>query len=213
MHINIRVMLVDDHNVIRSGLRRLLEMGGDIQVVAEASTGEQACAIYDDNNIDVVVMDLSMPGMGGLEAFRYIHTKYPRSKVVIFTMHENVTFATRLLSEGAYAYVTKSSSADDLLNAVREVVMGNTYISANISQKIAIQSIHGEDDPIEKLTERERAVFKLLVEGKNVDEVAKALNIGYKTAANYQSLIKQKLGISSIVELVHFAIRQGIILE
>ncbi|MCX7190543.1 MAG: response regulator [Methylotenera sp.] len=151
----IRVILVDDHNVVRSGLRRLLELGGDIQVVAEADSGEQACTVYGDFQSDVLVMDLSMPGIGGLEALRRILSVTPKAKVVIFTMHENTAFATQALSSGARSYVAKSSLADDLLFAVREAAAGKTYISPSIAQKMVRQSISGSHNPLGSLSSRD----------------------------------------------------------
>lgn len=144
MMIKTRVILVDDHNIVRSGLRRLLELGGDIEVVAEASSGEEACKVYNEFSVDVLVMDLSMPGIGGLEALRRILALAPNTKVVIFSMHENAAFATQALSAGAHCYVAKSGFADDLLLAVREAAADRTYISPHIAQKIVLQSISGE---------------------------------------------------------------------
>ena len=213
MNTIVRVILVDDHNVVRSGLRRLLELGGDIKVVAEGSSGEQACQIYGDFETDVLVMDLSMPGIGGLEALRRILLLAPKAKIVIFTMHENATFATQALSAGARGYVAKSSLADDLLLAVREVAAGKTYISPHIAQKVVLQSMSGEQDPINQLSAREFEVFRLLSEGIGIDDIARNLNISQKTAANYQTILKQKLGISNAVELVRLAIRHGVIVD
>ena len=209
----IRVILVDDHNVVRSGLRRLLELGGDIEVVAEADSGEQACQIYGDFQADVLVMDLSMPGIGGLEALRRILSVAPKAKVIIFTMHENTAFATQALSSGARCYVAKSSLADDLLLAVREAAAGKTYISPSIAQKIVLQSISGSPEPVERLSSREFEVFRLLAEGAGIDDIANNLQISQKTAANYQTILKQKLGITNAVELVRLAIRHGVILD
>ncbi len=207
----IRVILADDHNVVRSGLRRLLELCGDIDVVAEADSGEQACKIYGDFQSDVMVMDLSMPGIGGLEALRRILSVAPKAKVVIFTMHENTAFATQALSAGARGYVAKSSLADDLLLAVRETAAGKTYISPSIAQKIVMQSISGSPDPMERLSSREFEVFRLLAEGAGIDDIANNLQISQKTASNYQTALKQKLGISNAVELVRLAIRHDVI--
>jgi len=207
----IRVILADDHNVVRSGLRRLLELGGDIDVVAEADSGEQACLIYGDFQSDVLVMDLSMPGIGGLEALRRILSAAPKAKVVIFTMHENAAFATQALSAGARGYVAKSSLADDLLLAVRDVAIGKTYISPSMAQKIVMQTISGSPDPIERLSTREFEVFRLLAEGLGIEDISINLQISQKTASNYQTALKQKLGINNAVELVRLAIRHGVI--
>lgn len=209
----IRVILADDHNVVRSGLRRLLELGGDIEVVAEADSGEQACLIYSDFQSDVLVMDLSMPGIGGLEALRRILSVAPKAKVVIFTMHENAAFAAQAFASGARGYVAKSSLADDLLLAVREAAAGKTYISPSIAQKMVMRSISGSPEPIERLSSREFEVLRLLAEGVGIDEIANNLQISHKTAANYQTALRQKLGITNAVELVRLAIRHGVISE
>ena len=213
MSTKIHVVLVDDHNVVRSGLRRLLELGGDVEVVAEANSGEQACEIYSQFQPDVLVMDLSMPGIGGLEALRRILSVAPKAKIVVFTMHENSTLATQALSAGARCYVAKSGLADDFLLAVREATAGRTYISPNIAQKIVLQSISGEHDPMHRLSPREFEVFRLLAEGLSIDDIAGMLNISQKTTANYQTILKQKLGISNAVELVRLAIRHGVIFD
>ncbi|MDZ4099019.1 MAG: response regulator transcription factor [Methylophilaceae bacterium] len=206
-----RVMLADDHAVVRSGLRRLLELDDKVLVVAEASTGEQAYQMYGECEPDVVVMDMSMPGMGGLEALRRIRSRYPAAKIVVFSMHENAAFASQALSAGAKGYIAKSGLAGDLLNAVHEAMVGRTWISPSIAQKIALQSLTGEDDPMRKLSGREFEVFRLLAAGKSLEIISQTLNISQKTVANHQTLLKQKLGISGPVELVRLAIRYGVI--
>ena len=207
----IKVILTDDHAVVRSGLRRLLEQNDDISVVAEAESGEQAYQLFSELMPDVLVMDMSMPGIGGLEALRRILAKYSAAKIIIFSMHENATFATQALTAGAMGYVTKSGDADDLVTAVRTAVSGKNYLSPEMAQKIALQSMTGDDNPAQKLTVREFEVFRLLAEGKVTEEVAKILNIGQKTAANYQTMLKQKLEVSSPVDLVRLAIKHGVI--
>jgi len=209
----IRVVLVDDHNVVRSGLRRLLELGGDVEIVAEANSGEQACDTYNQFHPDVLVMDLSMQGIGGLEALRRILVVAPKARIVVFTMHENSIFATQALSAGARCYVAKSGLADDLLLAVREAAAGKTYISPNIAQKIVLQSISGEHSPMQRLSPREFEVFRLLAEGLSIEDIASILNISQKTTANYQTILKQKLGISNAVELVRMAMKHGVIFD
>lgn len=211
MSASIRVLLTDDHAVVRSGVRRLLEQYDGIEVVAEAESGEQAYKRYGEYLPDVLVMDMSMPGMGGLEALRRILARHHNAKVIIFSMHENATFATQALTSGAVGYVAKSGDADDLVNAVRDVAAGKNYLSAIMAQKIAMQSLAGDENPTHKLTAREFEVFRFLAEGKMVDEIAKLLNLGQKTVANYQTLLKQKLGVNSPVELVRLAIKYGVI--
>ena len=207
----ISVMLTDDHAVVRSGLRRLLEQHDNITVIAEAESGEQAYQVFGEFMPDVLVMDISMPGMGGLEALRRILARYEDAKIIIFSMHETTTFAVQALTSGAMGYVAKSSDAQDLVQAVINAAQGKNYLSAELAQKVAAQSISGDDNPMEKLTTREFEIFRLLAEGKVVDEISTILNIGQKTVANYQTMLKQKLGINSPVELVRLAIRHGLI--
>ena len=142
---SIKVLLTDDHAVVRSGVRRLLEQHDGIEVVAEAESGEQAYQLFGEYLPDVLVMDMSMPGMGGLEALRRIIARHSNAKVIIFSMHENATFATQALTSGAVGYVAKSGEADDLVNAVRDVAVGKNYLSAVMAQKIAMQSLAGDE--------------------------------------------------------------------
>jgi DNA-binding NarL/FixJ family response regulator len=209
----IRVMLTDDHAVVRSGLGRLLEQNPSIRVVGEADSGEAAYQSYPDIHPDVLVMDMSMPGMGGLEAMRRIINRWPKARIIMFSMHENATFAIQSMTSGALGYVAKSGQAEDLVKAVVEVARGNTFLSTEMAQKVAMQSLNGGDNPTQKLTSREFEVFRLLAEGKLVDDIAVSLNIGQKTVANYQTSLKQKLNIHSAVDLVKLAIKYGVITE
>jgi DNA-binding NarL/FixJ family response regulator len=206
-------MLTDDHAVVRSGLCRLLEQNAEIKVIAEAESGEQAYQTYPENKPDVLVMDMSMPGMGGLEALRRILHRWPEARVIMFSMHENATYAIQSLTAGAMGYVAKSGNAEDLVKAVKEVASGKSFLSADMAQKVALQSLTGDDNPTQRLTSREFEVFRLLAEGKLVEEIAGRLNIGQKTVANYQTSLKQKLDIHSPVELVRLAMKYGVITE
>lgn len=207
----IRILLADDHAVVRSGLRRLLEQNAEMQVIAEAGSGEQAYQLFSELKPDVVVMDLSMPGMGGLEAIRRILVRSPLARVVVFSMHENAAFAFQALNIGARAYVAKSGMAEDLVIAVRNAAAGSTYISPVVAQKMAMQTVSGDDALSKKLSAREFEVFRLIAEGKSAEDIGHLLNISQKTVANYQTMIRQKLGVNSPVELVRLAIRHGLI--
>jgi DNA-binding NarL/FixJ family response regulator len=206
-----KLLLVDDHAVVRSGLRRLLELNKGIEVIAEADSGEQAYQLYGDLQPDIVVMDISMPGMGGLESARRIIKRHPAAKIIIFSMHETASFASQALKAGVKGYVTKTGVAEDLANAVIAVACGNTFLTAEIAEKIALQSLSGDDDPIQQLSAREFEVFRLLADGKKMEEVADMLKISQKTVANHYTIIKQKLNVSSPIEMVRFAIRHGLI--
>lgn len=210
MKTSISVMLIDDHAVVRSGLCRLLEQHENIDVVAEADSGEQAYLRFGDVMPDVLIMDVSMPGIGGLEALRRILQRYNDAKIVIFSMHENATFAIQALSAGAVGYVVKSSDAQDLVQAVISAAKGMNYLSASLAEKVSKQNI-SNDNPIQKLTTREFEIFRLLAEGKVVEDISTILNIGQKTVSNYQTILKQKLGVTSPVELVRLAIKYDLI--
>lgn len=209
----LKILLVDDHAVVRSGLRRLLEMNNSMEVIAEADSGETAYQLYGEMNPDIVVMDISMPGMGGIESAKRILQRYSHARIIIFSMHEAVSFASQALKTGVKGFVTKNGMAEDLLHAVLDVSKGKTFLSAGIAQKIALQTLMGDDDPMHQLSSREFEVFRLLAEGKRVEEVADMLKISQKTVANYYTIIKQKLGVSSPVEMVRLAMRHGLILD
>lgn len=207
----ISVLLTDDHTVVRSGMARLLERDETIQIVGEAENGEQAYTLFNQLKPDIVVMDMSMPGIGGLEALRRIITKDSQAKVLMFSMHENINFAMQAMTSGASGYLTKSAEANDLVNAVKQVVSGKNYLSAEIAHKIALQNLSGQQDPVQKLTTREFEVFRLLAEGLLIEEIAELMNIGQKTVSNYQTSLKQKLSINSSVDLVKLALKHDVI--
>ena len=207
----IKVLLVDDHAVVRAGYRMLLQNSEEIEIVAEAETGEQACKAYVDYNPDVVVMDLSLPGMGGLEAIRRITARDANANVLVFSMHENTVFVDQTLSAGAKGYITKSSAPDVLINAIKEIAGGGTYLDADIAQHLAFQKARGQETPFSHLSTREFEIFCLLAEGLNTSQIAKRLSLSYKTVANYTTQIKNKLDVNTVAEIARMAISHGIV--
>lgn len=207
----IRLLLVDDHAVVRSGLRRLLELNQSVEVVGEADSGEQAYQRYGELHAEMVVMDISMPGMGGLESARRIIKRFPAAKIIIFSMYDAASFASQALKSGVRGYVTKTGAAEDLVSAVIEVACGKMFISADVVKRIALETGAGQSDLIQQLSGREFEVFRLLAQGKKVDEVAEMLKISQKTVSNYYTGIKQKLAVVSSIDMVRFAIRHGLI--
>lgn len=207
----IRVILVDDHVVVRSGLRRLLESHKSIEIVAEAESGEMAYLRYGEVRPDIVLMDISMPGMGGLEAAKRILQRHPHAGIIIFSMHEAVSFAAQALKSGVKGYVTKTGGAEDVLQAVLDVSRGKVFLSQDVAQKVALQTLVGENTPLQQLTSREFEVFRLLAEGKPIEDIADMLKISQKTVANYYTMIKQKLAVNSPVEMVRMAMKHGLI--
>jgi len=208
---NIKLILVDDHAVVRSGMRRLLELNKRIEVLADVSSGEDAYQLYGDLKPDIVIMDISMPGMGGLESARRIIKRYPSAKIIIHSMHETASFASQALKSGVKGYVSKNGPGEDLIKAVLEVASGKTFLSSEIAQVIALETLAGQSDPLEQLTGREFEVFRLLTSGNSVDEVAEMLKISQKTVSNHYTNIKQKLGLSSPIDMVRFALSRGLI--
>lgn len=204
-------MLVDDHAVVRAGVRRLIEQEGRFLVVAEADSGESAYQQYGLYLPDIVIIDLSMPGMGGMEAMTRIIARYPAAKLLVLSMHENATFANQAIKAGAKGYLSKNGLADELTNALEYIVSGQIYISAGMSQKISQQFLSNENNLLQQLSAREFEIFRLLAEGIDSADIGKKLNISSKTVANYQTTIKQKLGIHNPVELVRLAMRSGLI--
>lgn len=207
----IRVMLVDDHAVVRAGYRMLLKNSSDIEVIAEADNGEMGCKYYVELQPDVVVMDLSLPGIGGLEAIRRIIARDPAARVLVFSMHEDTIFVEQALQAGARGYMTKSGAPEGLIEAVRTLHGGKTYLDKNIAERLAFQKMRGKDTPFSGLSTREFEIFCLLAEGHNTSEIAKRLSLSYKTVANYSTQIKNKLEVNSIAEIARLAIRHHIV--
>ncbi len=207
----IRVLLVDDHAVVRAGYQMLLQNTDDIEVIAEADSGEQACKRYVEKEPDVVVMDLSMPGIGGLEAIRRIVARDAGAKILVFSMHENTVFVEQALQAGARGYITKSSAPEALIEAIRELAAGRSHIDSEIAQQLAFIKTKGQDTPFSDLSTREFEIFCLLAEGLNTSEISKRLSLSYKTVANYSTQIKSKLEVSTVAEIARLAIRYKIL--
>jgi len=205
------IVLVDDHAVVRAGVRRLLEQEPLFEVIGEAENGEKAYQIFGELKPDVMVMDLSMPGMGGLEAIRRILMRYEKAKILVLSMHEDLSFANQALKLGAKGYLTKNTLADDLVKSIETVTQGDVFLSDEIAKKMAMQSISGNQDPVHELSAREFEIFRLLAEGFDIDAIASTLNISSKTVSNYQTMIKQKLNINTPIELIRYAIKVGVI--
>jgi two-component system, NarL family, invasion response regulator UvrY len=208
----IRVLLVDDHAVVRTGFRLLLQSLADLSVVAEADSGEAACQIYIDLAPDVVVMDLAMPGMGGLEALRRIRARHPQARVLTLSAHDDPMHARRSLQEGALGFLSKRSAPEALLEAVTTVAAGRRYIDPALAQKLALAEFDGgSKSPVERLSEREFEVFVRLAGGATVQRIAQDLKLSASTVGTHLYNIKQKLDVENQSELTLIAIRHGLI--
>jgi two-component system invasion response regulator UvrY len=208
----ISVLLADDHAVVRTGFRLLLQSQPDINVVAEAQSGEAACQMYAELTPDVVVMDLGMPGMGGLEAMRRIRARNPAARVLALSAHDDPMHARRALREGALGFLSKRSAPEALIEAISAIAAGRRYIDPELAQKLALAEIEGAArSPIEQLSEREFEVFIRLAGGATVQRIADDLKLSASTIGTHLYNIKQKLGVVNQSELTLLAIRHGLI--
>ena len=212
----VRILLADDHTVMRNGLRLLLERQPNLQVVGEAADGRQAVALSESANPDVVIMDIGMPNLNGIEAARQIVNRNPRTAIAILSMHSDESYVIRALKAGARAYLLKDSAEADLLAAVRALSEGKSFFSPAISRILVEDYMRqlerqGAEDTYELLTNREREILQLLAEGKTNKEVAAMLNLSLYTVETHRTHILQKLNLHSVPELILYAVRKGII--
>lgn len=205
MNTPIRIILVDDHAIVRAGFRMLLATEDSINVIAEAERGEQACQLYSECQPDVMVMDLSMSGIGGLEAIRRICHRDSNAKVLVFSVHDESVYIDRAINAGAKGYISKNAHPDSLIAAIQSVAAGDLYIEHGL---LNLSNAHETDYKtiIASLSAREFDVFLLLAKGYNAHKIADELCLGYKTIANYSTQVKSKLKVSTVAELVHIAI-------
>jgi two-component system, NarL family, invasion response regulator UvrY len=207
----IRVTLVDDHAVVRVGFRLLLEASPDIAVVDECENGETAYLRYGESKPDVVVMDLSMPGMGGIETVRKLIARDAQTRILILSAHEDIAHLKRALNAGALGYLSKRSAPEDVIGAVRDVADGRVYLDADMARKLALQDRQGSLSPVDALSEREFTVFIALAHGQSVQQIAETLRLSPNTIGTHLYNIKQKLSATNQAELALIAMRNGLI--
>ncbi|HOY71176.1 MAG TPA: response regulator transcription factor [Methylotenera sp.] len=207
----INVMLVDDHAVVRMGFKMLLESDAEIKVVAEADSGEQAIQRFVEFKPQVVVMDITMPGMGGLEAIERILAKDSAARILVLSAHEDSVHPKRVLNAGAMGYLTKRSAAEEMIKAIRTIAAGKKYLEASVAQQMAIQNLSGEQNPVDVLSPREFEVFMALAKGKTTNEIAETLFLSPRTVGTHLYNIKQKLNANNSAEIALIAMRSGLL--
>ena len=207
----INVMLVDDHAVVRMGFKMLLESDADIKVIAEAENGEQAIQRFVEFKPHVVVMDITMPGIGGLEAIERILAKDSSAKILVLSAHEDSVHPKRVLNAGAMGYLTKRSAAEEMIKAIRIVATGKKYLEASVAQQMAIQQLSGDQNPVDVLSPREFEVFMALAKGKTTNEIAETLFLSPRTLGTHLYNIKQKLNANNSAEIALIAMRSGLL--
>ena len=212
----IRILLADDHTVVRDGLRALLEKQPDMAVVAEAADGRDSIRLAEEQSPDVVIMDIAMPNLNGIEATRRILAANPRTAVLMLSMHQDESYVLRSLKAGARGYLLKDSLRSEVIDAIRAVVRGRSFLTRKVSRMLQEDYMRqlesrGLDDSYDLLTDREREILQMVAEGKSNKEVAGLLNISTTTVETHRGHILQKLGLHSVPELILYAVRKGII--
>jgi two-component system invasion response regulator UvrY len=207
------ILLADDHAIVRMGFRLLLETAGKCRVVGEAASGEETCSLYFKLNPDVLVIDIAMPGIGGLEAMNRILARDPGARILVLSAHEDTSYPRRAMQAGALGYLSKRGAPAQLLQAVSTVARGATYIEPGIAQRLAVQGLKGPQGPVDTLSEREFEVFVHLAGGKSVAQIAELLSLSPRTIGTHLYNIKQKLRAQNAAELTLIALRAGLLNE
>ncbi len=212
----IKVLVVDDHTIVRDGISALLSLAGDIVVVGEATNGSEAVKMVEQLAPDVVLMDIAMPLMGGLEATRRISREFPATKVLVLTQYDDKEYFFPVLESGASGFISKAAASSEMVTGIRSVYRGDSYLSPSVAKLLVDNYRHTaservSNDPYGKLTEREREILKLLAEGFSAAEIAEMLVITPKTVEGHKTNLMAKLGIHNRIELVKYALRKGII--
>lgn len=210
---HIRVLVADDHTLVRQGLVSLLEDSGECVVVAQAGDGKEALTLAHETRPEIAIIDFSMPRLGGLEAVRRMHTELPDTHLLVLTMHGEEEYVLPIVRAGASGYLVKDAAASDLLNAIRALHAGHAYFGPQAARALAEQSRRPDDiaDPYGNLTDREREVLHLVAEGKSTKQIARLLDIGVKTAENHRSRMMEKLGLHNAAEVVRYAARKKLL--
>lgn len=208
----ISVLLTDDHALVRSGIRRLLEDSGQVNIVGEADCGEQSLIMTQSLNPDVILMDVNMPGIGGVEACRRILQRDPKQKIIVLTVHSEQTFPKRMLEIGAKGYLTKECAVDEMIEAIKQVNNGKSYIATSIAQQLALSLLPGNgENPIDRLSRREFQVMLMISNGLSNIEMSDKLCLSPKTISTYRLRLLEKLDAHNEVDLIKIAVEQGMV--
>ncbi|MFO1324330.1 MAG: response regulator transcription factor [Burkholderiales bacterium] len=207
----IRVVIADDHTILREGLKQLLSSAGDLEVVGEAGDGHEVLQQIRTTAFDVLLLDMSMPGRSGVELIKQVKSERPKLRVLVLSMHEESQYAVRAIRAGASGYLTKESASALLVTAIRKVAGGGAFISPEVAEQLALSAMpHAEGPPDAALSDREYQVFRLLVEGHAVTQIAGELNLSVKTISTHKARLMEKLGIDNPADLVRYALKHGI---
>ncbi|HWH41414.1 MAG TPA: response regulator transcription factor [Usitatibacter sp.] len=210
----IRIVVADDHTIVREGLKQLLTVAGDLEVVAEAQNGFEVMDRVRALDFDVLLLDMSMPGKSGIELIKQVHAEKPRLRVLILSMHEEHQYAVRAIRAGAAGYLTKEGASAQLVSAIRRVAGGGAYISADVAEQLALGAMPGaKGPPHSTLSDREFQIFRMIAEGKSVSDIAERLNLSVKTVSTHKANILQKMNMSTQAELIRYALTHRLVEE
>lgn len=211
----VKIMLVDDHRLVRAGLKRVLQEVSDMEVIAEAASGEEALEIARTKVPDIVLMDINMPGIGGLEATRRLMQRLPNLKVIVVSMHLEEPYPSRMLAAGAAGYISKDSAADEVVAAIRRVYSGGHYVAADVAGNLAASLVKGTQggSPFDQLSQRETQVMLMVTKGYSTQEISDRLHLSPKTVSTYRYRLFEKLNVSNDVELTRMAMRYNLLDE
>jgi len=206
-----RIVIADDHAIVREGLKRIVADAGDLQVIDEAGDGTGVMKIVREQELEVLVLDLSMPGRSGMELIKLVHSEKPKIRILVLSMHQELQYAVRAIRSGASGYLTKESAPGQLVQAIRKVASGGAYISAEVAEQLALGAMPGGQAlPHASLSDREFEVFRLLVDGVSVTEIAARLTVSVKTVSSHKANLMQKMGIANQTELIRYAMKHGL---
>jgi two-component system, NarL family, invasion response regulator UvrY len=206
-----RILIVDDHAIVRRGLKQIVSEAADMSVVAEAANGQEALDKVRQGGVDLVLLDISMPGRGGMDTLRRLKREHPGLPVLILSIYPEDQYAVRALKDGASGYLTKDSDPEELIVAIRKVVQGRKYVSTDLAEKLADGLERSGNPPHETLSDREYQVMLMLASGRTVGEIAKELSLSIKTISTNRTRLLRKMAIKTNAELAYYAIKQGLI--
>ena len=208
----IRLVLADDHAILREGLKQILLTQRDIEIVAEAQDGHEVLKRVRELDFDLLVLDMSMPGKSGVELIKQVKAERPKLRILVLTMHEEHQYAVRAIRAGASGYLTKESASAQLVSALRKVAAGGAYISAEVAEQLALNAMPGaQGAPHEALSDREFQVFRLIAEGKSVSDIAERLNLSVKTVSTHKANLMQKMGVATTGEIIRYALAHKLV--
>ena len=208
----IRIVIADDHAIVREGIKRIVASANDLDIVGEAKDGTEVMQRVRDLSFDVLVLDLSMPGRNGMELIKLIRTDYPKLHILVLSMHQELQYAVRAIKSGASGYLTKESAPEQLVQAIRKIASGGAYVSAEVAEQLALRAMPGSAAlPHESLSAREFEVMQLLVAGTSVTAIAAQINLSVKTVSTHKANLMDKMGLQNQSELVRYAIRHGLV--